>query len=67
MKKQKLKTTFRVRQVTGTSAGVTFPREYREANNIEVGDDLDMSDVVVIKNNHTKAIGKEKEVVGSSA
>jgi hypothetical protein len=54
MKEKKLRNVLRVRQVTGSVAGVTFTKEYREANDIDVGDDLDMSDVVVIKNKEKK-------------
>ena len=39
----------KVRQITGTSIGVTFTKEEQEINDIELGDYLDLSDIVVIK------------------
>ena len=39
----------KVRQITGTSIGITFTKEEQEINNIVVGDIVDLSDMVVIK------------------
>ena len=39
----------KIRQVTGTQVGITFTKEEREINNIEVGDIADLSDMIIIK------------------
>jgi len=41
-----------IRQVTGTSIGVTFTKEERIAHNLKVGDILDMEDVFKIEENN---------------
>ena len=44
----------KLRQVTGTSVGVTFTKEERETHNMEVNDIVDLSDMVVIKKKEKK-------------
>lgn len=39
----------KLRQVTGTSVGVTFTKEEQDIRNMKVGDVLDLSDMVVEK------------------
>lgn len=39
----------KIRQVTGTQIGVTFTKEEREIHGIELGDIVDLSDLIVIK------------------
>lgn len=38
-----------IRQVTGTSTGITFTKEERKIYDMEIGDTIDISDLVVIK------------------
>ena len=42
----------KIRQVTGTSIGITFTKEERDAHGLEVGDIIDMSDAYKIEDNH---------------
>ncbi len=44
-----------IRQVTGTTIGITFTKEERNIYNMEVGDVADISDMIVIKNIEVKA------------
>jgi len=44
----------KIRQVTGTSVGVTFTKEEKEIHNIELNDVVDLSDMIVIKNKGKK-------------
>lgn len=39
----------KLRQVTGTSVGVTFTKEEQDINDMEIGDILDLSDMIVEK------------------
>ena len=39
----------KLRVVAGTSIGVTFTKEERGISNMEIGDIIDLSDIVVIK------------------
>jgi len=38
-----------IRQVTGTTTGITFTREERKIYDMQVGDILDISDMIVIR------------------
>lgn len=46
-----------IRQVTGTTVGITFTREERIAHDLKVGDILNMEDVFKIEQN--KFMGEE--------
>lgn len=39
----------KIRQVTGTSVGITFTKEEQDIHNIEVGGIADLSDVIFFK------------------
>jgi hypothetical protein len=43
-----------IRQVTGTSVGITFTKEEQIAHELKVGDVLDMADVFKIKTKGSK-------------
>ena len=47
----------RLRVVAGQSVGITFTKEEGEISNMEVGDILDLSDIVIIKKEDKKEDG----------
>jgi len=48
----------RLRVVAGQSVGITFTKEEREISNMEVGDIIDLSDIVIIKKEGKKEDGE---------